>query len=96
MRKNSVNKKVVSSIGVGILAAMTTCTSVYAAADVSAMPGEADPAGGIDLLAQEPTETRGENAGVSDALESASKENESAQDTVDQNSEAIGEVKDSV
>ncbi len=54
MRKNSVNKKVVSSIGVGILAAMTTCTSVYAAADVSAMPGEADPAGGIDLLAQEP------------------------------------------
>lgn len=33
MKKKLVNRKVVNSIGVGILAAMTTCTSVYAATD---------------------------------------------------------------
>lgn len=54
MRKNSVNRKIVRSIGVGILAAMTTCTSVYAAADMDVMPGESDPTEGIDVEEQEP------------------------------------------
>lgn len=40
MKKKLVNRKVVSSIGVGILAAMTTCTSVYAATDVIPQEGE--------------------------------------------------------
>lgn len=97
MRKNSVNRKIVRSIGVGILAAMTTCTSVYAAADMDVMPGESDPTEGIDVEEQEPEKT-GKNAAVSEALGNASTEIENTQNNLqsEENKEALGNVEEAV
>lgn len=102
MRKNSVNRKIVRSIGVGILAAMTTCTSVYAAADMDVMPGESDPTEGIDVEEQEPekqvlpseetqatTEVGTELEVTGDALENVKNELNDAQENITSENESL-------